>query len=34
MKWCDDHDHVLEWGSEEIVVPYRSPQDGRIQILC
>ena len=30
MKWCDDHDHVLEWGSEEIVVPYRSPLDGRI----
>lgn len=30
MKWCDDHDNVLEWGSEEIVVPYRSPLDGRI----
>jgi len=30
MKWCDTHDHILEWGSEEIVVPYRSPLDGRV----
>jgi len=30
MKWCDIHDHILEWGSEEIVVPYRSPLDGRV----
>ncbi len=30
MKWCDNHDHILEWGSEEIVVPYRSPLDGRV----
>ncbi len=30
MKWCDSHDHILEWGSEEIVVPYRSPLDGRV----
>ena len=30
MKWCDDHDHVLEWGSEEVVIPYRSPLDNRI----
>ena len=30
MKWCDTHNHILEWGSEEIVVPYRSPLDGRV----
>ena len=30
MKWCDTHNHILEWGSEEIVVPYRSPVDGRM----
>ena len=30
MKWCDSHDHIVEWGSEEIVVPYRSPLDGRV----
>ena len=30
MKWCDSHDHIVEWGSEDIVVPYRSPLDGRV----
>lgn len=29
MKWCDINDSILEWGSEEIVVPYISPIDGR-----
>jgi trans-aconitate methyltransferase len=29
MKWCDENKKVLEWGSEEIVVPYRSPLDGK-----
>jgi hypothetical protein len=29
MKWCDTNHNVLEWGSEEIVVPYRSPLDGK-----
>jgi hypothetical protein len=29
MKWCDLNDNILEWGSEEIVVPYVSPLDGR-----
>lgn len=28
MKWCDLNDNVLQWGSEEIVIPYRSPVDG------
>jgi hypothetical protein len=30
MKWCDTNDSVLQWGSEEIVIPYLSPVDGRI----
>lgn len=29
MKWCDTSDSILEWGSEEIVVPYRSPIDNK-----
>jgi hypothetical protein len=30
MKWCDHNSAVLEWGSEEIVIPYLSPVDNRI----
>lgn len=30
MKWCDYNDNVLQWGSEEIVIPYRSPLDNNI----
>lgn len=30
MKYCDTNENILEWGSEEIVVPYRSPVDNRI----
>ena len=30
MKYCDMSPNIMEWGSEEIVVPYRSPLDGRI----
>lgn len=30
MKYCDLNKNILEWGSEEIVIPYRSPLDGRI----
>ena len=29
MVFCDRNSSVLEWGSEEIVIPYRSPIDGR-----
>ena len=29
MKYCDTNENILEWGSEEIVVPYRSPVDNR-----
>lgn len=27
--WCDMSENVLQWGSEEIVVPYQSPLDHR-----
>ena len=30
MVYCDRNENILEWGSEEIVIPYRSPLDGRI----
>ena len=30
MKWCDYNDNVLQWGSEEIVIPYVSPADGKV----
>lgn len=28
--FCDTNTNVVEWSSEEIVVPYRSPFDGKI----
>jgi hypothetical protein len=30
LKYCDDNENVLEFGSEEIIVPYKSPIDGKI----
>lgn len=30
MIYCDLNENILEWGSEEIVMPYRSPVDGRV----
>ena len=30
MNWCDLNSDVLEWGSEEVVIPYRSPLDNRV----
>ena len=29
MVYCDLNENILEWGSEEIIVPYRSPLDNR-----
>ena len=29
MKYCDTTKSIVEWGSEEIVIPYVSPWDGR-----
>ena len=30
MVYCDKNDKILEWGSEEFFIPYRSPLDGKI----
>lgn len=30
MRYLDSHSNVIKWGSEELVIPYRSPIDGRI----
>lgn len=30
MRFLDAHKNVLQWGSEELIIPYRSPIDGKI----
>lgn len=30
MRFCDNNPNVLKWGSENIIVPYVSPLDGRV----
>tara|TARA_R100000388_G_C7230134_1_gene154146 strand:- start:920 stop:1360 length:441 start_codon:yes stop_codon:yes gene_type:complete len=30
MVYCDNHSKILQWGSEEIALPYRSPIDNKI----
>ena len=30
MKYCDKNDNIIEWGSEEVIIPYRSPLDNRL----
>tara|TARA_X000000950_G_scaffold115644_1_gene145229 strand:- start:1266 stop:1718 length:453 start_codon:yes stop_codon:yes gene_type:complete len=30
MVWCDNNDAILEWGSEELIIPYRSPIDKKV----
>ena len=30
MRWCDSNSSVLEWGSETVIIPYRSPVDNNI----
>ena len=30
MVYCDNNTNILEWGSEEIIIPYKSPLDKRI----
>lgn len=29
MKWLDEKESVIQWASEEIAIPYISPEDGR-----
>ena len=30
MVYCDKKSSILEWGSEEVIVPYKSPVDNRM----
>ena len=30
MVYCDKNEKVLEWGSEEIIIPYLSPWDNKM----
>jgi len=30
MMYCDLNENIIEWGSEEIALPYRSPLDNKI----
>ena len=30
MKYCDNNQNILEWGSEEFWLPYRSPLDNKV----
>ncbi len=30
MVYCDNTKEILEWGSEEVIIPYISPLDGRM----
>ena len=29
MRYCDSPPSILEWASEELIIPYRSPVDGK-----
>ena len=30
MVYCDTNERILEWGSEEVIIPYLSPWDGKM----
>ena len=30
MRFCDTNDHVLQWASESISIPYRHPLTGKV----
>lgn len=30
MRFCDNNPNVIKWGSENVVVPYISPLDGKV----
>jgi hypothetical protein len=30
MNWLDKNPDILSWASEEVIIPYRSPVDGRM----
>ena len=30
MVYCDNSNSIIEWGSEEVIIPYLSPWDGKL----
>ena len=32
MHWCDTNKKIIEWSSEEIAIPYKSPIDNRFHL--
>lgn len=30
MVYCDTNDSIIEWGSEEVIIPYVSPWDNKV----
>jgi hypothetical protein len=30
MNWLDKNPEIISWGSEELIIPYKSPVDGRM----
>ena len=30
MRFCDNNDHILQWASESIAIPYRHPLTGKM----
>jgi len=30
MRFCDSNDHILQWASESIAIPYRNPITGKM----
>lgn len=32
MRFCDNNDHILQWASESISIPYRNPITGKQSI--
>ena len=31
MRYCDTKQYILEWGSEEYIIPYRDPTSGKVR---
>jgi len=30
MVYCDNNPAIIEWGSEEVIIPYKSPLDQKV----
>jgi hypothetical protein len=30
MRFCDNNDHILQWASESVAIPYRNPVTGKM----